>query len=121
MMNRLLLGLVGLVAVTASASAADLAARPYTKAPAMVVEPIYNWTGFYAGVNLGGAWGRSDLDTLVVGGFGPPNQVLVSSLDILRLSPNGFTGGGQAGYNWQSGRWVFGLEADFSYFGLRAS
>lgn len=120
-MNRLLLVLVGLVAVTTSASAADLAARPYAKAPASVVEPIYSWTGFYAGLNLGGAWGRSDLDTLVVGGFGPPNQVLVSSLDTLRLSPNGFTGGGQAGYNWQSGNWVFGLEADFSYFGLRAS
>ena len=36
----------------------DLAARPYTKAPVMV-EPIYNWTGFYIGGNVGYSWGRS--------------------------------------------------------------
>ncbi|MDU6375041.1 MAG: hypothetical protein E6575_13310, partial [Bradyrhizobium sp.] len=41
---------------TASASAADLAARPYTKAPPMVAQ-IYDWSGFYIGVN--GGWGQS--------------------------------------------------------------
>ena len=40
----------------AGASAADLPARTYTKAPAMVVDPAYNWTGFYVGVNGGYGW-----------------------------------------------------------------
>jgi outer membrane immunogenic protein len=43
-----------------SASAADLAARPYTKAPVMV--EVYNWTGFYIGGNAGYSWGRSRTD-----------------------------------------------------------
>ena len=120
-MNRSLLAGVGLIAMATSASAADLAARPYTKAPPMVAAAVYDWTGFYVGLNAGYGWGRSNLDTAVVGGFGSPNQALVSALDTLKLSPSGFTGGGQAGYNWQSGNWVFGVEADFEYFGLRAS
>jgi outer membrane immunogenic protein len=69
-------------------------------------------------VNAGGAWGNADLDTTVVGGFGPPNQVLVSDLDTLSLSPDGFTGGGQVGYNYQIGHLVFGAELDFEYFGM---
>ena len=66
------------------ASAADLAARRYTKAPAMA--PGVNWSGFYAGVMGGYAWGD------VKGGFG----------------------GGTIGYNWQApgSMWVWGLEAD---------
>jgi len=83
--------------------------------------PVWNWTGFYAGLNAGGAWGTSNLDATVTGGFGPPNQTLVSGLDTLRLSPNGFTGGGQLGYNYQVGNIVWGLEADFDYSGLNAS
>jgi outer membrane immunogenic protein len=43
-----------------SASAADLAARPYTKAPMMA--EVYNWTGFYIGGNAGYSWGRSRTD-----------------------------------------------------------
>ncbi len=52
-----------------SASAADMAARPYTKAPPMVA-PIYDWSGFYLGAN--GGWGTSrkcwDLTNVVIGG-----------------------------------------------------
>ena len=40
-----------------AASAADLAARPYTKAPPPIVEAMYNWSGFYVGIN--GGWGSS--------------------------------------------------------------
>jgi outer membrane immunogenic protein len=47
--------LAGLAMATA-ASAADLAARPYTKAPAYTPAPIYNWTGFYIGGHVGGAF-----------------------------------------------------------------
>src|SRR5712692_3452271 len=59
LMKKFLLGTVALVALgaTVPALAADLAARPYTKAPAYVAQPIYNWTGFYIGGHLGGAFG----------------------------------------------------------------
>jgi len=48
-------------AVIPAASAADLAARPYTKAPVMV-DPGYNWSGFYIGGNVGYSWGRERTD-----------------------------------------------------------
>ncbi len=53
-MERLLLALAALAVGSISASAADIAAR-YTKAPP-VLGPVYNWTGFYVGLNAGGAW-----------------------------------------------------------------
>ena len=58
-MKKFLLATVGLVALgmAAPASAADLAARPYTKAPPPMITPIYDWTGFYIGAN--GGWGQS--------------------------------------------------------------
>ena len=55
-MKKLLLGAIGLVALSGSAMAADLAARPY-KAPVPYIAPIYDWTGFYIGAN--GGWGES--------------------------------------------------------------
>jgi hypothetical protein len=47
---------IGTILGIGVASAADLAARPYTKAPPMVVDPVFNWTGFYIGAQVGGAW-----------------------------------------------------------------
>jgi outer membrane immunogenic protein len=104
-----------------AAVAADLPARIPTKA-AVAIDPATNWSGFYLGVNAGYGWGRSSLNSTVAGGFGiPANGALVAGLDTLRLSPKGFTGGGQAGYNWQVGRFVFGVEAEFDYLGLRST
>ena len=59
-MKRLVLGMIGLIGVgtTAPATAADLAARPYTKAPPPVVAAAYDWSGFYIGLNGGGGWGH---------------------------------------------------------------
>src|SRR4051812_4424177 len=58
LMKKFLLATVALVALgaTVPALAADLGARPYTKAPAYAAAPIYNWTGFYIGGHLGGAF-----------------------------------------------------------------
>ncbi len=58
-MKKFFLATVGLVAlgIAAPASAADLAARPYTKAPPPMVVAIYDWSGFYIGAN--GGWGSS--------------------------------------------------------------
>ncbi len=65
-MKKFLLSAVGLVAlgISAPASAADLAARPYTKAPPPIMEPMYNWSGFYIGLNGGGGWGHKCWDLI---------------------------------------------------------
>ena len=86
---------------TAPALAADLAARPYTKAPSDG-RRIYDWSGFYVGAN--GGWGssRNSWDF-----FSPP--FLVG--DEGSHDATGGVAGGQIGYRWQSGTWVFGLEA----------
>jgi outer membrane immunogenic protein len=94
------------VTAISTASAADLAARPYTKAPPVMVE-VYNWTGFYIGGNVGYSWGRSrDTSTLT----NTAGTVLFTSID--RSDLNGVVGGGQIGHNWQVQNWVWGLEAD---------
>lgn len=112
-MNKILFGAIGILAMglSAPASAADIAARPYTKAPAPMVATIYDWSGFYIGINGGGGTSHKCWDfvtpiTGVLVGEGCHNAV-------------GGTVGGQVGYRWQSTNWVFGLEgqgnwADFS-------
>jgi len=103
------------------AFAADLPARAYTKAPPMIA-PVYDWSGFYLGVNAGGAWGQFDPTTSTV--FSPTGYFATSSVPAIalvgaqRIDRSGFTGGLTAGYNWQASNWVFGLESDFNYFHL---
>ncbi len=106
-MKRMLIGIAAVASLLAtSAFAADLPARTYTKAP-VYVEPVYNWTGFYIGGNIGYSWGRSDDTSTLTNTAG---TVLFSSADKTDL--NGIVGGGQIGYNWQVQSWVWGLEAD---------
>ncbi len=91
------------ITVTSAASAADLAARPYTKAP-VVVEPGYNWTGFYAGLNGGYSWGRANTTVAPFASIFP-----VVPFSPIRTDVNGGVAGGQIGYNWQvnpSGSWA---------------
>jgi len=103
------LALAGAALAAGSASAADLPAKVYRKAPPMVVQ-AYNWTGFYAGVNAGVGFGRSTTQTVI----GAPPAGFPTS----RLGGLGGFGGGQIGYNWQYGdllglgNIVFGVEAD---------
>jgi len=97
-MKKFLLGTVALLAMGASASAADLAARPYTKAPAYVPAPIYNWTGFYIGGHVGGAFNGNS------GNYDNNDGV--------------FVGGVQGGYDYQfAPNWVLGIEANYSWTG----
>jgi len=93
------------LAATSAASAADLAARPYTKAPVMA--PVYDWTGFYIGGNVGYSWGRSSDTSTLTNGAG---TVLFTSGAGANM--DGVIGGGQIGYNWQVQNWVWVLEAD---------
>ncbi len=107
-MKRLLIGISAAASlITTGALAADLPARTYTKAP-VYVEPVFDWTGFYIGGNLGYSWGQSRDTSTVTNTAG---TVLFTSADKTRL--DGIVGGGQIGYNWQMQRAVFGLEADF--------
>jgi len=101
-MKKFLLGTVALVALSGSAMAADLAARPYTKAPPPVIASIYDWTGFYIGGN--GGWGevRNCVDFFDLTGR--------DFADGCRGRSGGLIGG-QLGYRWQASQWVFGLEA----------
>ena len=117
-MKRMLVGIAAATSLIATgALAADLPARApvYTKAPAYV-EPVYDWTGFYIGGNLGYSWGRSSDTSTVTNGAG---TILFTSATQSDL--NGFVGGGQIGYNWQMQNWVFGLEADIQAAGEKGS
>ena len=102
-MKKFLLATVGIIALgtAAPASAADLAARPYTKAPPPVVAVIYDWSGFYIGAN--GGWGQSR-----------NCWDFVSAATVFHdgcRDPSGGIVGGQFGYRWQASQFVFGLEA----------
>jgi outer membrane immunogenic protein len=83
---------------TISAFAADLPARTYTKAP-VVTQPVYNWTGFYGGLEAGGVWANTDINyTASQFGFnGAPGAAFLNSGTSGRLQTAGFTGGGQLG------------------------
>ena len=76
---------------TSSALAADMSYG--SRAPYTVNQPLnmYSWAGPYIGGNIGWNWG---------------------SVDNNPTRPSGFVGGAQAGYNWQNGPWVFGIEGD---------
>ena len=115
MTNRWLKG-VAIVALTAgrtvAAQAADLPTRKEAPAP-VFVPPPFTWTGFYVGLNAGGLWASgSRSDNLFV--------PTVFAFPLASFFPNGlgsnssgFIGGGQAGYNWQTGAFVLGVETDF--------
>jgi outer membrane immunogenic protein len=104
-MRRALLSTISVLAFTVTtAVAADLPrAMPPAKAP-VYAAPIYNWTGFYAGINGGYGWGDSTWD-----GF-------ASSTDV-----SGGLVGGTVGYNWQVGALVFGVEGDIAWSDIRGS
>jgi outer membrane immunogenic protein len=97
-MSKSIMCAVVLVAAGCSvqAQAADL---PYAPRQGYTVnQPLnaYSWAGPYLGANLGYAWG---------------------SIDNNPAKPSGFVGGAQAGYNWQTGPWVFGVEGDIQATG----
>src|ERR1035437_9904182 len=105
-MKKFLIGAVGLVAMATSASAADLAARPYTKAPAPMMVAMYDWSGFYIGLNGGGGSSHKCWD-ITRDDIGP---IIPAEAEGCHDATGG-TVGGQIGYRWQSSAFVFGLEA----------
>src|SRR6202011_2401585 len=113
-MKKVLLVSASLIALGAAvpAMAADLAARPYTKAPPMIAS-IYDWSGFYVGAN--GGWGRSHN----CWDFVTPAGAFVAAEGC--HDATGGVAGGQIGYRWQAGTWVFGLEGQGDWADLRGS
>jgi outer membrane immunogenic protein len=85
-----------------AASAADMGQRPVYKAQPAPVMAAYNWSGFYVGGHLGYAWSSEEARSTLTGITG-------------QTDPDGFLGGAQIGFNWQTGAFVFGVEADWSW------
>jgi len=108
-MKRLVLAGVSalaLVTMMGSANAADVARRQAMPTKAPLYAPIYNWTGFYVGINGGGGWGRSDVsDPFASGGFNTSGGLV----------------GGTLGYNYQMGQTVLGIEGDVDWSNIRGS
>jgi outer membrane immunogenic protein len=120
-MKKLALAVSILAVSAAGASAADLAARPYTKAPPPLAVAVYDWSGFYVGANGGGAWSRKcwDANPFTIDlGFVP--AFTVSGPEGCHTA-SGATAGGQVGYRWQSAAWVFGVEAQGNWANLEGS
>jgi outer membrane immunogenic protein len=108
-MGKLLAGVTGLVVLAGtSAMAADIP----RKAPPPPPPAIFTWTGFYVGGHLGWGWGESDSRVLEAdNNFFPQGTILHNDFD-------GFIGGGQAGFNFQTGLLVFGVEGQVSWSGI---
>ena len=114
-MKKFLLGTVGLIALgmaSAPASAADLAARPYTKAPPLIAA-LYDWSGFYLGINGGYGSSHNCFDATTAAG------TFIAAEGC--HDATGGTIGGQIGYRWQTGAYVFGLEAQGNYADFKGS
>ena len=105
MKKPVLLAALVFIASAASASAADLAPRPYVRPvpPPAPIAAIYNWSGFYISINGGGGGSPRQCFDFVR----PPSNV-VDHEDC--FDATGGTIGGQIGYRWQASNWVFGLE-----------
>jgi len=106
-MNKSLLAGVALVALIAGpAFAADMP----VKAPVRM--PVFDWSGFYIGANVGGSFGKASTDWVVA----------AASAGSTSGSLDGILGGFQVGYNWQvNSTWVAGLETDFDGTGQKGS
>jgi outer membrane immunogenic protein len=132
-MRKLALGgtMLAALAIGTPAMAADMP----LKAP-VIAPVVFSWTGFYVGGNLGYSWGRADTDftettsaTIVTQIFRTAGPNLISTTTVTvppvtaggnsRTNLNGVIGGGQMGYNWQSGSMVYGFEADLQATGER--
>lgn len=130
MKRRLLRGLALPAFFAGPAMAADLPVK--APPPPIPAAAAYNWTGFYVGLNAGGAWGTADPNTSATcnvssaPGFSNPYFVcpagaIVGAAGSGSMSNDAFIGGGQIGYNLQSNSAVYGIELDFDSFNLKTA
>jgi outer membrane immunogenic protein len=119
-MKKIAFAVCALAISAVGASAADMA----VKARPIAVDLSYNWSGWYVGGNVGYAWGRSRTDTFPDPTSSWRNEGTAFTNEFAALgsqsyNPQGVVGGLQAGYNFQRGAWVFGVEADINAADLR--
>lgn len=119
MKQGFLIAVVTAVLGATSAQAADIAARPYAKAPPLA--PAYHWTGFYVGANAGYGWNAGPVTLDPTPGLAPVFFPVLANANSGVGKARGAIGGIQAGYNWQRENHLLGVEADFSGSGVRAS
>lgn len=106
-MKEIVLALTAIAAMTGAASAADLAARPYTKAP-VAAAPVVSWTGCYVGAGGGGAMTNNDNNVYAI----------ATGLPLLGNVTNGargWFGTVQGGCDYQFQNWVVGAFADYDF------
>jgi outer membrane immunogenic protein len=116
-MRRFAIAGFALGLMAAAAAAADMPV-PYAKAPP---PPEFSWTGLYVGGNAG--WLQLE-DNGYPFCLDPTGAMQGPGCDIVpggQTGASGFFGGGQAGYNWQAGKLVLGIEADMQGVSLKAS
>lgn len=106
-MKKILLMAAALAMFAMPAKAADIRAPVY-KAP-VAAAPVYNWSGFYIGAH--GGWGKADTDWFFP--FADPFNLVAG--DTTSNKADGWLAGGQVGFNWQSGPWVFGIEGTWAW------
>ena len=115
MKKTLIAATLAAVATAGAASAADL---PRRAAPPMLPPaiPVFTWTGAYFGINAGYiSSDRNFVNTVAVAPVGAAAIALGQIPTSRNLNTDGFTGGGQVGYNYQIGNFVLGIEADAAY------
>jgi outer membrane immunogenic protein len=111
-MKKVLLALTALAAITGSASAADLGARPYTKAPAAIPAPVASWTGCYIGAGGGGAYTNNDHNDFIT-------ATRVAAGPSLTTGARGWFGTVGAGCDYQFDRWVVGVFGDYDFMDVK--
>lgn len=125
--KRVLPAVMVLLALLAASDKPAVAAgrskrHPRTSLATPPASMTHNWSGFYVGLNAGAAWGfygaqtSTNSDSAIGGG-----AVSVNAAGNQIVRPLGFSGGPQAGYNWQWGNWVTGIETDLSYLHLNGA
>ena len=113
-MKKLVAAAIAFAAFTGSAMAADLAPRPYSKAPAPVASAP-SWTGFYAFGGFGGGLWAADSNALSY-------PSLVALTRDQRQGGSGWFGTVGVGYDWQfTGSWVVGLFGDGQFGSISGS
>jgi outer membrane immunogenic protein len=101
---------------SAPAFAADLPMKARPLPPA----PVWSWTGFYIGGHVGFGWGQDEtrIDSVTTT---PPGVITPLNLTFNQNSRSGVLGGGQAGYNWQAGWFVLGVQADIAALDVKGT